>query len=93
MQPVVQDLPLQSSVPTQPVVASPKPVQRNIAVDAYRGLVMLLMMGEVLQLARVQTADRFAGVVPMPSLMAVDPEELVSTDWSLEWDADTALPL
>lgn len=49
--------------------------------------------GEVLQLARVQTADRFAGVVPMPSLMAVDPEELVSTDWSLEWDADTALPL
>lgn len=27
--------------------------QRNIAVDAYRGLVMLLMMGEVLQLARV----------------------------------------
>ena len=27
--------------------------QRNIAVDAYRGLVMLLMMGEVLQFARV----------------------------------------
>ena len=28
-------------------------LQRNIAVDAYRGLVMLLMMGEVLQLAHV----------------------------------------
>ena len=28
------------------VAAAP---QRNIAVDAYRGLVMLLMMGEVLQ--------------------------------------------
>jgi heparan-alpha-glucosaminide N-acetyltransferase len=29
------------------------PVQRNVAVDAYRGLVMLLMMGEVLHLAEV----------------------------------------
>ena len=28
-------------------------LQRNIAVDAYRGLVMLLMMGEVLQFAHV----------------------------------------
>jgi heparan-alpha-glucosaminide N-acetyltransferase len=31
----------------------PKPVPRNVAVDAYRGLVMLLMMGEVLQFSRV----------------------------------------
>ncbi len=30
--------------------------QRNVAVDAYRGLVMLLMMGEVLQFARVSHA-------------------------------------
>jgi predicted acyltransferase len=29
--------------------------QRNIAVDAYRGLVMLLMMGEVLQLSRLSS--------------------------------------
>jgi heparan-alpha-glucosaminide N-acetyltransferase len=29
------------------------PAQRNVAVDAYRGLVMLLMMGEVLQFAHV----------------------------------------
>jgi heparan-alpha-glucosaminide N-acetyltransferase len=29
------------------------PATRNLAVDAYRGLVMLLMMGEVLQFARV----------------------------------------
>ena len=29
------------------------PTARNLAVDAYRGLVMLLMMGEVLQFARV----------------------------------------
>ena len=32
------------------------PATRNIAVDAYRGFVMLLMMAEVLQLARVATA-------------------------------------
>ena len=31
-------------------------VQRNIAVDAYRGFVMLLMMGEVLQLSKVAHA-------------------------------------
>ncbi len=32
---------------------SAQSVQRNIAVDAYRGLVMLLMMGEVLRFAEV----------------------------------------
>ncbi len=39
------------------LMASPpaKPV-RNVAVDAYRGFVMLLMMAEVLQLARVAAA-------------------------------------
>ena len=30
--------------------------QRNVAVDAYRGFVMLLMMGEVLELARISAA-------------------------------------
>jgi heparan-alpha-glucosaminide N-acetyltransferase len=34
-------------------VQLPLSAARNIAIDAYRGLVMLLMMGEVLQLARV----------------------------------------
>src|ERR1700751_6030821 len=29
---------------------------RNVAVDAYRGLVMLLMMGEVMQFAKVARA-------------------------------------
>lgn len=33
-----------------------KPVQRNVAVDAYRGLVMLLMMGEVMRFAEVHRA-------------------------------------
>src|SRR5881398_2740823 len=37
---------------TPPGVASP----RNVAIDTYRGLVMLLMMAEVLQLSRVSAA-------------------------------------
>ena len=36
--------------------SAPQPVIRNIAVDAYRGWVMLLMMAEVLELARVAHA-------------------------------------
>jgi heparan-alpha-glucosaminide N-acetyltransferase len=39
----------------QPVSAPPA-AARNIAVDAYRGLVMLLMMAEVLEFARVSQA-------------------------------------
>lgn len=35
------------------VAAETKLQQRNVAVDAYRGLVMLLMMGEVMQFANV----------------------------------------
>ena len=37
-------------------IRAPQPVARNIAVDAYRGWVMLLMMAEVLELARVAHA-------------------------------------
>jgi heparan-alpha-glucosaminide N-acetyltransferase len=37
----------------------PQPVQRNVAVDVYRGFVMFLMMAEVLQLSRV--ARNFPG--------------------------------
>src|SRR3954463_16573555 len=45
----------------QPIIAEtelrqPPAPPRNIAVDAYRGLVMLLMMAEVLQLAKVAAA-------------------------------------
>ena len=36
--------------------ASPAPVVRNVAVDAYRGFVMLLMMAEVLRFSRVAQA-------------------------------------
>ena len=34
-------------------VGSPQPVARNVAVDAYRGFVMVLMMAEVLEFAHV----------------------------------------
>jgi heparan-alpha-glucosaminide N-acetyltransferase len=39
-----------------PSGAPPPAAQRNVALDAYRGFVMLLMMAEVLQLARVSAA-------------------------------------
>ena len=46
--------------PTTFTVSTPPPVQaattRNIAMDAYRGFVMLLMMAEVLRLSRVARA-------------------------------------
>jgi heparan-alpha-glucosaminide N-acetyltransferase len=50
-----------SEPPVSPRVLPPEPavantVQRNVAADAYRGLVMLLMMGEVLQFAAVHRA-------------------------------------
>jgi predicted acyltransferase len=35
---------------------SPQPAPRNVAVDAYRGFVMLLMMAEVLQFAHISAA-------------------------------------
>jgi predicted acyltransferase len=49
---------LQSLPGAAATAASPHPPAppRNIAIDAYRGLVMLLMMGEVLQLSRVAQA-------------------------------------
>jgi heparan-alpha-glucosaminide N-acetyltransferase len=42
-----------ASVKTVTAVRPIAPTARNLAVDAYRGLVMLLMMGEVLEFARV----------------------------------------
>ena len=38
---------------SETVASVEQKLQRNIAVDAYRGFVMLLMMGEVLQFPRV----------------------------------------
>lgn len=52
-----------STVSTQPkadvaIIApvAPQPLARNVAVDAYRGFVMILMMAEVLQFARMAQA-------------------------------------
>jgi heparan-alpha-glucosaminide N-acetyltransferase len=47
---------LQTPSVVQESVRLPKPVVRNVAVDTYRGFVMLLMMAEVLQLSRVAAA-------------------------------------
>lgn len=47
---------LNPSIPAGDSVRAPQPVARNIAIDAYRGWVMLLMMAEVLELARVAHA-------------------------------------
>jgi heparan-alpha-glucosaminide N-acetyltransferase len=48
---------LEAPLPAQESIRSrPQPVVRNVAVDAYRGLVMLLMMAEVLQFSRVSAA-------------------------------------
>jgi predicted acyltransferase len=50
-------LPASAAVtPTRESVKIPQPAPRNIAVDTYRGFVMLLMMAEVLELARVAAA-------------------------------------
>src|SRR5436305_13748204 len=42
-----------TAAPAPESTQTPKPVARNLAVDTYRGFVMLLMMAEVVQLARV----------------------------------------
>ncbi|HZY73553.1 MAG TPA: DUF5009 domain-containing protein [Edaphobacter sp.] len=54
MQTMVPEAGTEASSPGMQQVAAPPP--RNIAVDAYRGLVMLLMMGEVLNFAAVAHA-------------------------------------
>jgi predicted acyltransferase len=45
-----------SKTVAQESIRLPQPVARNVAVDAYRGFVMFLMMAEVLQLSRVAAA-------------------------------------
>lgn len=48
--------PVLEAVPARPPSPSPVATARNVAVDAYRGFVMLLMMAEVLRLPRVAAA-------------------------------------
>jgi predicted acyltransferase len=47
---------LESSPTAQQTISAPRVATRNSALDAYRGFVMLLMMAEVLRLARVASA-------------------------------------
>src|SRR5262252_5366795 len=53
MQATVTETPRTTFRESSPTI---KPAVRNIAVDTYRGFVMLLMMAEVLQLSRVAQA-------------------------------------
>jgi heparan-alpha-glucosaminide N-acetyltransferase len=50
---------VQPETVSKPSIRIPQPATRNVAVDAYRGFVMFLMMAEVLRLARV--AEAFPG--------------------------------
>lgn len=49
----ISTAPTAEPVAAQPSARVPQAVTRNVAVDAYRGFVMFLMMAEVLRLARV----------------------------------------
>jgi len=53
---VSQTAPMTEAAPVVRQVTPPATAARNISIDAYRGLVMLLMMAEVLQLSRVSSA-------------------------------------
>src|SRR6266853_6578844 len=53
---VSQTIPVTETAPSIRGAGPEQPVGRNVAIDAYRGLVMLLMMAEVLQLSRVAAA-------------------------------------
>src|SRR5436189_5585769 len=53
---VSQTIPVAKTTPSIRETAPEQPVSRNVAIDAYRGLVMLLMMAEVLQLSLVAAA-------------------------------------
>jgi heparan-alpha-glucosaminide N-acetyltransferase len=55
MQATISEAPANLVQPVMPRATTPTP-PRNVAVDAYRGLVMLLMMGEVLSFAAVARA-------------------------------------
>src|SRR5882762_2120235 len=46
----------ETPVPVGESIPGVRPIPRNVAMDAYRGFVMLLMMAEVLQLAKVSAA-------------------------------------
>lgn len=54
---LIQTTPVTETTPTVRQASPVQPVAvRNVSIDAYRGLVMLLMMAEVLQLSRVAAA-------------------------------------
>lgn len=69
--------------------------------DIYRLLDHVLETGEVLEISRkgrrlrlvpdVPERDRLTAIRTDPAVIAGDPEELVSQDWSGEWRGDDEL--
>jgi hypothetical protein len=71
----------------------------SLRADVYRILdqvletgvpVLIERKGKMLKIVAVEAASKLDNLEPRPFL-AVDPEELVSLDWSAEWEGETAL--
>jgi PHD/YefM family antitoxin component YafN of YafNO toxin-antitoxin module len=52
--------------------------------------VLIERKGKMLKIVAVEAASKLDNLKPRPYL-AADPEELVSLDWSGEWEAESAL--
>ena len=80
---------------------TPRPVSPSeLRQNVYRLIDQVLATGEPLEIERKgrrlrlvpsEPVDRLALIRPIPDLIAGDPEDLVSSDWSGEWDADRAV--
>lgn len=80
---------------SDPITAS------ELRQNVYRLIDRTLETGEPLQIRRggrtlrlvpdVGPSDRLAAIHTNPDVIAGDPEELVSIDWSGEWDAGRAV--
>lgn len=53
--------------------------------------VALVHKGRRLWVTPEQPVDHLAGIVPIPGLIAGDPEALVEADWSTEWNEARAI--
>lgn len=52
--------------------------------------VLIERKGKMLKIVAVEAASKLDNLKPRPYL-AADPEDLVSLDWSEEWEAESAL--
>lgn len=79
---------------TEPVTPS------QLRQDVYRLIDRVLETGEPLEIVRRgrrlrlvadEPVDRLSRIRTHPGAISGDPEELVSIDWSAEWDGDRAV--